>query len=139
HSGATWCAISPDSGRTLARHGTRNAATRKKKNPPGTAGFVEERLCSRLLDAEELDDAVERLHECVDVGGRVVEIETRARGAGEAELLHQRLVAVMAAAERDGVFVGKGHDVVRVHAFEGEADHAGAFLAATRTENANAG
>ena len=52
--------------------------------------------------------------EYVDLGRGVVQIETRARGAGQAELAHEWLVAVVAAAEREAVFIGKRHDVVGV-------------------------
>ena len=67
----------------------------------------------------------------------VVEIEARARGAGHAELAHERLVAVMAAAQGEAVLVGVGGEIVRVRPVHDEADEAAALAA--RAEDAHAG
>ena len=69
----------------------------------------------------------------------VVEIEACARGAREAELAHEGLVAVVAAAEGEAVFVSKGHHIVGVDIGEGEAHEATARLAEARADDADAG
>ncbi len=88
---------------------------------------------------EEFLDAAEAGDEDVDFLLGVIKIETRARRAREAELAHQRLVAVVAAAEGEAVFVGEGDDVVRVHIGKREADEAAAGLAGARADDADAG
>src|SRR4051812_40469816 len=82
---------------------------------------------ARRLPCEEFLDSLQRLHQPVDLLLGVVEVEARAGRARQAELAHQGLVAVVAAAERDAVLIRKGDDVVRVHAFEREADQSAAF------------
>ena len=66
----------------------------------------------------------------------VVEVKTRPRRTREAELPHQRLVAVVAAAQRHAVFIGKRHHVVRVHILEREADEAAAGPAGSEETDA---
>ena len=44
----------------------------------------------------------------------VVEIKAGARGAGKAQLSHQRLGAMMAAAQRETMLIGEGRQVVRM-------------------------
>src|SRR5258708_16889363 len=76
---------------------------------------------------EELLDALERRDQAVDLLLGVVEVEARAGRARQPELAHQRLVAVVAAAEGDAILVGEGHDILRVDAFEGETYQAAAL------------
>ena len=63
---------------------------------------------------------------------RRVDAEAGARGAVEAEAVHQRLGAMMAGAHRDALAVEQRRDVVRVRPVEREADHAAAVLRAAR-------
>ena len=53
-------------------------------------------------------------HEGVDLLFAIVDIEARARRPRETEFAHQRLVAVVATAQRDAVLVRKCDDIVRV-------------------------
>ena len=69
-------------------------------------------------------DPPEGCDEAVDFLLGVVEVETGAGRAGEAKFAHQRLIAVVTAAEGDAILVGESHDVVRMHPLEGEADQA---------------
>src|SRR5580693_6911393 len=87
--------------------------------------------------AEELDRPPQGIDQDVDFLGGIVNVEAGPGGAGEAELPHQRLIAVMAAAQGDAVLVGEGDDVVRVHVAEGETDQAAPF--AGGAEQADAG
>ena len=61
----------------------------------------------RLRDAEKLDRAPQARDEEVDLLLGIIVKETRAGRAGEAEFAHERLVAVMAAAEAEAIVVGK--------------------------------
>ena len=60
----------------------------------------------------------------------VVDAERGAHRAGDAELFHQRLRAMMADPHRHVVLVEHGADIVRVHAVEVERDNAELPLAA---------
>ena len=103
---------------------------------------MERESCTRLIvrsACEELQDAAHRLHEEGDFFLGVVNVETRARRAGEAEFAHERLVAVVAAAERDAVLVCERDHVVGVGFGEGETHQAAAGLAGLGTEDADAG
>ena len=68
----------------------------------------------------------------VDVALVVVDAERSAHGPGEAELVHQRLRAMVADAHRDAVLVEHGADIVRVHAVDIEREDAEPPLAAAR-------
>ncbi len=79
------------------------------------------------------------LHEDLDFCLGVVDVEAGAGRRGQAELTHQRLVAVVAAAQGDAVLVGEGDDVVGMGFGEGETYEAAAGLADFRAEDADAG
>src|SRR5258708_3639665 len=66
--------------------------------------------------------------ELVDLLLHRVQIETRAVRCGYAELLHQRLTAVMAGANRDALHVENLRDVMRMDPLDVERDDACAPL-----------
>ena len=88
---------------------------------------------------EKLDDFAQGGGEGGDVGLGVVEVKTRAGGAGEAELFHQRHVAMVSAAQGDALLVGDGDDVVGVYVVEGKTHHTGARCTGGRAEHSEAG
>ena len=69
-------------------------------------------------------------------GGRVVKIKTRARGGFDAQLLHQRLIAMMPAAQGHAALVRHRHHVVRVNVVQQKAHQSRA--ADVRAEQADA-
>ena len=79
---------------------------------------------------EHLPAGLDRLGEAVDVALVVVDAERGAHGAGQPELFHQRLRAMMPDADRDIVPVEHGADIVRVDPLDIERKHADAPLAA---------
>src|SRR5688572_13647264 len=85
-----------------------------------------------------LDHAAQADREAIHVLGRVVEVEARAVGGGDAELPHQRLAAVVAGADADAVQVEELGDVVRMHLvpcrLDVEAEDAGAALGGRAVE-----
>jgi len=64
-------------------------------------------------------------HEAVDFLGGVVEVKTGAGGGFNSQLVHERLVAVVAAAQSDAALVRDGDDVVRMNVLEEKAHEAG--------------
>src|SRR5438067_1096744 len=71
---------------------------------------------------------VQSVDELVDLLLHRVEIEARAVRRGDAELLHQRLAAMMSRADRDSLHVEDLRDVVGMDAVDVERDDAGAAL-----------
>lgn len=74
---------------------------------------------------EEFLDFADDFHKTVHFGFRIVEIEARARGGLDAELVHERLRTMVTAAQRDARLVGKSNDIVRVNIPKKEANKAG--------------
>jgi hypothetical protein len=74
---------------------------------------------------EEFLDFGKDLGQAVDFRGGIVEVEAGAGGGFDAEFAHERLVAVMAAAQGDAALVGQGNDIVGVHVIEQKADQSG--------------
>ncbi len=62
-------------------------------------------------------DLAEDLDESIDFGGGIVEIKTGTGRGFDAELAHQGLVAMVAAAQGDAALVGDGDEVVSVDIF----------------------
>src|SRR6185295_1028115 len=89
--------------------------------------------CSR---SKKLLNFPEYFHETVDFLGRVVEVKTRARRRFHAELLHQRLVAMMAAAQCYATLIGHSHDVMSMNVFQEETHQTGAADAWTEEPDA---
>src|SRR4051794_24880065 len=79
-------------------------------------------------DTEGLLDAQEPGGEAVDLLLDGVQVEAGPVRRDDAEALHQRLAAVVAGADRDGVEVEDLRDVVRVDAGDVEADDARATV-----------
>ena len=67
----------------------------------------------------------QRLDQFVDLGFGVVEAKRRTASRGDAQMLHQRLGAVVPGADRDVFLVQYGAEVVRMHPLHHEADDAG--------------
>ena len=81
----------------------------------------------RLLREEFLnlfDDFDEHIH----FRFRVVEIETGSRRGFHAQLVHQRLRAMMPAPQRHAALVRERHDIVRMHIFQEKTDQASAII-----------
>lgn len=78
-------------------------------------------LLIEMSVAEKLLNFADDLNEAVNLIGGVVEIETRARRGLDAELFHERLVAMMPASQRHTALVGHRHHIVRVDTVEEEA------------------
>ncbi len=74
---------------------------------------------------EEFLDFPDDFHEAVHFSFGIVKVKTGASGGFNTELVHERLSAVMSAAQRDACLVGEGHDVVGVNVLEQKADEAG--------------
>src|SRR3954463_15683893 len=85
-----------------------------------------------MSGSEELSRALERVGELVDLGLRVVDEERGARGRGDAQLLRERLRAVVPGADRDPLLVEELREVVRVDAVDLEREDAAALLRALR-------
>src|ERR1700677_2931837 len=85
--------------------------------------------CGRacVLLPEEFLDFADDFHETVHLGAGVVKVKAGTGGGFHAELVHERLGAMMSTAECDARLVGEGHDVVRMHVLEQETDEAGAL------------
>src|SRR5688572_13742128 len=74
-------------------------------------------------------------HEPIDFVGRIVKVKARARRGLDSKFSHERLVAMVPAAQGDSPLIGESHDIVRVHAFHDKAHQSGA--ADMRTEEPN--
>src|SRR5260370_36316092 len=72
--------------------------------------------------AKKLLDFPQHFYETVNFFGRIVKVKTGAGRGFDAEFAHERLVAVMPPAQGHATLVGDGHQIVRVHVFEQEAD-----------------
>ena len=85
---------------------------------------------------KKLLDLPDGFDESVHFGPGVVEIKARARRGFHAQLVHERLGAVMAAAQRHARLVRQRHHVMRVDVFKQEADQAGAVLFGAKNPDA---
>jgi hypothetical protein len=84
---------------------------------------------------EELLDFLDHFHKPIHLGLGVVEIEAGPGGGFHAQPVHERLRAVMPAAQRHARLVREHHHIVRMHVRKQEAHEAGALLrAGARTE-----
>src|SRR6266516_8163677 len=79
---------------------------------------------SLMGSRKHLTDGVQPVDELVDLLGDRVEVEARQVGGRDAELLHQRLAAVVAGADRHALQVEDLRDVVRMDVLEVEGDDA---------------
>ena len=70
--------------------------------------------------------------------GRVVEIETGASRSGHSESAHQRLIAMMTAAQRQSTLVSESGQVVRMRRVHDETDDRTALLVRTKQAHARA-
>jgi hypothetical protein len=90
------------------------------------AGLIQARRVEKPtgpgLPAEEPRGLINDFRQAVDFRGRVVEVEARAGGRGDPQFAPERLGAVVAAAERNSLPVGEGHDIVGMSAGQAEAD-----------------
>ena len=73
------------------------------------------------LRRKELLDFLHHLHKAVHFGFRVVEVKARARSGFNAEFVHQRLRAMMPAAQCHTGLIRQCHDVVRMNVLEQKA------------------
>src|SRR3954454_9520089 len=89
---------------------------------------------SLMGSRKHLTDGVEAVDELVDLLGDRVEVEARPIGSRDAELLHQRLAAVVAGADRNALQVEDLRDVVRMDVLEVERDDAGATIGGRAVE-----
>ena len=64
---------------------------------------------------EKFLDLADDFHKAIHLGLGVVKIKTRAGGGFHAELVHERLRAVMAASQRHSPLVGQLHHIMSVH------------------------
>src|SRR5438046_6205533 len=83
---------------------------------------------SLMGSREHLTDGVQPVDELVDLLEDRVEVEARPVGSRNAELLHQRLAAMVPRPDRDALEVEDLRDVVRVDVFEIEGDDPRATL-----------
>ena len=77
---------------------------------------------------EEFLDFLNHFHETVHFGFRVVKVKACPRRSGQPEFAHERLVAVMAAAQRNAFLVGERHHIVRMRSGKSERHHAAAMM-----------
>ena len=104
---AAWRAfVTATQTRSWQRHGVPDAAQTRGSAQPSSLRT----LCSAAMKRFDL------------VMG-VVERQRRAAGRRHAEELHQRMRAMVAGADRDAFQVEQGGQVVRMRAFDQEADH----------------
>src|SRR4051812_49935890 len=76
--------------------------------------------------SEDLTDLVQPVDESIDLVAHRVEVEAGAVRGRDPELLHQRLAAMVAGADRHALPVQDLRDVVRVNALDVERDDPGA-------------
>ena len=81
-------------------------------------------LAQIVTHLEHLPAGLDRRRQAVDIGLVVVDAERGAHRAGEPELFHQRLGAMVADPHRHIVLVEHGADIVRVHPLDIEGKHA---------------
>src|SRR5207244_13239959 len=88
-----------------------------------------------------LDDAtvisLNEVEPTIDLLSSIVEIKAGTRGPGHPEPPHQRLIAMMAAAKREPVAVGKGGQIVRMRRVHHKANDSATFLG--RSKHAQSG
>src|SRR5436309_9821094 len=89
---------------------------------------------SLMGSRKHLTDGVQPVDELVDLLGDRVEVEARPVRGRDAELLHQRLTAVMPGADRHALQVEDLRHVVRVDPLEVEGDDAGATVGGRAVE-----
>src|SRR6266542_4179167 len=70
--------------------------------------------------SERAAETFDRLSQALNLGGRIVDGKARAKGARDAEPLHERLRAVMSSAHRDTALIEKRRAVVGVEALDVE-------------------
>ena len=107
--------------------------------PTAVLALNEARFIQRpfsLSDPEVLLDFAEGVGEPVHFIGRVVEIKTGAGSGFQAQLVHEGLVAVMSAPQRDAGLIGQGDQVVRMDVVQDKAQHARAILAGAEDADA---
>src|SRR2546423_11227529 len=92
-------------------------------------------VISGTSSGKELLDLAQDIDESVDFVSSVVEIKAGTRGGFHAELAHKRLVAMMAATQRNAALIGHRDQIVGVNIFEQKAHQSGA--ANVRAENPN--
>ena len=76
-----------------------------------------------VQSGEQFTHTRQRRNKGVDFVFGVVERKRSACGRGHAEVLHQRMCAMMAGAHRDAFVVKQGGDVMRVRTFDHKRKH----------------
>src|SRR5262245_48273877 len=74
---------------------------------------------------KEFLDVAQDFDKRIDFRRRVVKIKAGARGGRHAESLHERLIAMVPAAQGDATLIRDGDDVVGMNSFEQKADEPG--------------
>src|SRR4051794_29292201 len=92
----------------------RPAVHRNSAAAASDRGSLPDTALRDLRSCEEAHRVAQDLNHAIDLFERVVEIETRARCPRQTELLHQRLIAMMPAAQGESLLVGEGRQVVRM-------------------------
>jgi hypothetical protein len=96
---------------------------------PGLRSVMLEGICGThrsILDAEEFPDLTKHLDEPVYFIGRVIEIKAGSGGGFHAEFAHERLVAMMPAAQGDAPLVRDRDHVMGMNVSQQETDQPGA-------------
>src|SRR5215470_12740133 len=131
--------MAPSSSITATGAGAAWAAAAWAKNIRLAAATIILRMslspCDRnlaRLGSERAAKTHDRLGQALDLGGRVVDGEARTQRAGDAEVLHEGLSAVMARPHGDPALVEEGGSIVRMDAVHVEGDHRALDLGVAR-------
>src|SRR2546426_11288936 len=81
---------------------------------------------SMFLADKEFLNVPDDLHKAVDLRHGVVEIKAGPGGGFDAELFHERLIAMMPAPQRDSALIGHRHDIMGMDAIEEKTHQASA-------------
>src|SRR5207248_9855413 len=100
-------------------------------------GSLPDRALRVRCSCEEPGSLAQDVNHAIDLRGCVVEIETGTGCSGQAEPAHERLVAMMSAAQGEAALIGERGEVVRMYSFHDETEDGAAF--ARRSEDSHAG
>ena len=94
--------------------------------------MIENHLLIKLFEfrdsCKELRGVAEDVDHAIDFVFRVIKIETGARRSGQAKFSHQRLIAMMSAAQRQSTLIGERGQIVRMHALHDKTNERAALF-----------
>src|ERR1041385_3880347 len=82
--------------------------------------------CQDLLNSEKALDFAQHFDEPVHFALRVVKIKTGASGGFDPEFAHQRLIAMMPAAQGNASLIGHHYHIMRVNILQQKTHESGA-------------